>query len=110
MGARIANIESDQFSTKNSIKILKDTLKQNNLAVTRCMETLDSLNERVNTCEKVPNESLNTESSHTIEVSNKENSNTNQKQDKPVLMNQLTNWQSRQNNIFVYNIPETDFA
>ena len=48
------------------------------------METLDSLNEKVNGVEKVPNESSNTEPSHTIEVNNKENSNINQKQDKPI--------------------------
>ena len=74
------------------------------------METLDSLNERVNTLVKVPNESSSTESSPTIEVNNKENSNTNQKQDKLVLMTQLKNWQSCQNNVIVYNIPETDFV
>ena len=50
---------------------------------------LDSLNERVNTLEKVPNESSNTESSNTLEVNNKKNFNTNQNQDKPTLMNQL---------------------
>ena len=66
--ARIANLENEQFSTKNSVKILEDTLEQNNSAVTRCMETLDRLNERVNVLEKVPNKSSNTEISHTIEV------------------------------------------
>ena len=68
MEARIANLENEQFSTKNSVKILEDTLEQNNSAVTRCMETLDRLNERVNVLEKVPNKSSNTEISHTIEV------------------------------------------
>ena len=68
MEARIANLENEQFSTKNSVKILEDTLEQNNSAVTRCMETLDRLNERVNVLEKVPNKSSNTETSHTIEV------------------------------------------
>ena len=43
------------------------------------METLNSLNERMNTLEKVPNESSNTKSSDTVEVNNKENSNTYQK-------------------------------
>ena len=66
--ARIANLENEQFSTKNSVKILEDTLEQNNSAVTCCMETLDRLNERVNVLEKVPNKSSNTETSHTIEV------------------------------------------
>ena len=110
MEARIPNLESEQFSIKNSVKILEDTLEQNNLVVTRCMETLDSLIERVNTLEEVLNESSNTESNHTIEVNNKENSNTNQKQDKPVLVNQLKDWQLRQNFVIVCNIPETDFA
>ena len=73
------------------------------------MKTLESLNERVNTLEKVSNESSNTESSHKIEVNNKENPNTNQKQDKPVLMNQLKGWHSRQNNVIVY-ISEIDFV
>ena len=68
MEARIANLENEQFSTKNSVKILEDTLEQNNSAVTRCMETLDKLNKRVNVLEKVPNKSSNTEISHTIEV------------------------------------------
>ena len=68
MEARIANLENEQFSTKNSVKILEDTLEQNNSAVTRCMETLDRLNERVNVLEKVPNKSSNTEISHTVEV------------------------------------------
>ena len=84
MEARIAKLESEKFSTNNLVKILENTLEQNNSAVTRCMETLDSLNERVNTLEKVPNESFNTDSSHTIEATNKEISNTNQKQGKPV--------------------------
>ena len=108
MEARIANLES--LSTINSVKILESTLEQNNSALTRCMETLDSVNESVNTLEKVPNESSNTEPSHTIEVNNKENSYTNQKQEKPVLMNQVKDWKSRQNNVIVYNIPETDFV
>ena len=51
------------------------------------METLNSLNERMNTLEKVPNESSNTKSSDTVEVNNKENSNTYQKQEQPVLIN-----------------------
>ena len=68
MEARIANLENEQFSTRNSVKILEDTLEQNNSAVTRCMETLDRLNERVNVLEKVPDKSSNTETSHTIEV------------------------------------------
>ena len=55
MEARIANLESEQFSTKNFVKILEDSLEQNNSAVTRCMKMLDSLNERVNTLKKVPN-------------------------------------------------------
>ena len=50
--------------------------------------------------EKVQNESSNTESSHTIEVKNKENKY--QKKDKPVSVNQLMDWQSRQNNVSVY--------
>ena len=74
------------------------------------METLNSLNERVNTLKKVSNKSSCTDSSLTIKVNNKENSNTNQKQDKPVLMNQLKDWQLRQNNVIFYNIPETYFA
>ena len=110
MKTRIANLESEQFSTKNSVKILEGTLEQKNSAVTHCMETLDSLNIRVNTPEKKPNELSITESSHTAEVNNKENSNTNQKQEKPVLMNQLKDWQSHQNNVIVYNIPETDLV
>ena len=44
MDARIANFESNQFSTKNSVKILKENLEQNNSSVTCCMEMLDSLN------------------------------------------------------------------
>ena len=85
MEARIASLESKQLSNKNSVKILENTVEQNNSAVMYCMEILD--NERVNAVEKVPNESSNTDSIHTNEVNNKENSNTNQKQDKPVLMN-----------------------
>ena len=73
------------------------------------MQTLNSLNEKVNTLEKVPNELSKTESSHTVEVNNKENSSNNQKQDKPVLLNQLKDWQSCQSNV-VYNIPETNFV
>ena len=34
MEARIANLESKQFSTNNSVKIYEDTLEQNNSAVT----------------------------------------------------------------------------
>ena len=33
MEARITNLESEQFSTKNSVKILEHTLEQNNSAV-----------------------------------------------------------------------------
>lgn len=46
MKVRIANLESEQFSIKNSFKILKDTFEQNSWVVTRCMEPLDSLNEK----------------------------------------------------------------
>ena len=60
--------------------------------------------------EKVPKESSNTESSHTIKVNNEENLYPNQKQEKVVLMNQLKDWQSSQNNVIVYNIPDTDFV
>ena len=112
MKARIANLKSDKFSTSstNSVKILEEISEQKNSAVTRCMETLDSLNETVNTLEKVRNESSIRESSQTGKVNKKENSNTNQNQDKLVLMNQLKDWQSRQNNFIIYNIPETDFV
>ena len=71
MEARVASLESKQFSNKNSVKILENTVEQNNSAVMYCMETLD--NERVNAVEKVPNESSNTDSIHTNEVNNKEN-------------------------------------
>ena len=110
MEERFANLESEQFGTKNSVKILEDTLKRNNSAVTRCMDMVDSSNERVNTLKKVSNESSKTESTHTIEVNNKENSNTNQKQDKPVVKNQLKDWKSRENNVSIYNIPGTNFV
>ena len=79
MKSRIAKLQSEQFSTNNSVKVLEDTLEEDNSAVTRWMETLNSLNERMNTHEKVPNESSNTKSSDTVEVNNKENSNTYQK-------------------------------
>ena len=59
---------------------------------------------------KASNESSNTEPGHKIEVNNKENFNTNLNQDKLVLTNELNDWQSRQNNVIVYNIPETDFV
>ena len=87
MEAGIADLKSEQFSTNNSINILEDSLEQNNSAVTRCMEMLSSLNERVNTLGKVANESFNIESSPTVEINNKENYNTNQKQEKSILMN-----------------------
>ena len=63
------------------------------------MEILDSSNKGVNTLEKVPNESFNTKPSHTIEVNSKKTSNTNQKQGKSVLIKQLKEWQSHQNNV-----------
>lgn len=76
MKSRIAKLQSEQFSTNNSVKVLEDTLEEDSSAVTRWMETLNSLNERMNTLEKVPNESSNTKSSDTVEVNNAENSNT----------------------------------
>lgn len=79
MKSRIAKLQSEQFSTNNSVKVLEDTLEEDSSAVTRWMETLNSLNERMNTLEKVPNESSNTKSSDTVEVNNAENSNTYQK-------------------------------
>ena len=42
MEVRIVNLESEQFLTKNSFKILEDPLERNNVAVTCCMEMLDS--------------------------------------------------------------------
>ena len=71
MDARIANFESNQFSTKNSVKILKENLEQNNSSVTCCMEMLDSLNKRVNTLKKVANESSNTDSNDINNINNK---------------------------------------
>ena len=38
MDARIANFESNQFSTKNSVKILKENLEQNNSSVTHSLK------------------------------------------------------------------------
>ena len=72
------------------------------------MEILDSSNKGVNTLEKLPNESFNTKPSHTIEVNSKKASNTNQKQDKSVLIKQLKEWQSHQNNvIFIMFLRQT---
>ena len=87
METRTTNHESKPFFTKTCVKILENTVEQNNSAVTRCMETLCSLNGGVNALKKVLNKSSNTESSHTIEVNNKENSNSD-KQNKSVLTNQ----------------------
>ena len=71
------------------------------------MEMLTSLHERENQLEKVQNESFNTKSSPTLEVDNKENSNTHLQQNKPVLMNQVKDSHLPQN-VIVYKIPETD--
>ena len=72
------------------------------------MEILDSLNKGVNTLEKVPNESFNTNLSHAIKVNSNKTSNTKQKQDKSVLMKQLKEWQSHQNNvIFIIFLRQT---
>ena len=46
MGAKITNLVSKQFSTNNSVKTFENTLERTNSAVTLCIETLDSLNER----------------------------------------------------------------
>lgn len=63
------------------------------------MEILHNLNKGVNILEKVPKESFNTNPSHTTEVNSKNTSNTNQKQDKSVLIKQLKEWQLHQNNV-----------
>lgn len=73
MNVRITNLECEQFSITNSVKNLGATLEKNNSAIIHCMETLDSLNKRVNMLEKAPNLSPITESSYTIEVNSKEN-------------------------------------
>lgn len=73
MDVRTANLECEQFSIKNSVKNLEGTLEKNNSAIIHCMETLDSLNKRVNMLEKAPNLSPITESSYTIKVNSKEN-------------------------------------
>ena len=35
MKSRIAKLQSEQFSTNNSVKVLEDTLEEDNSAVTR---------------------------------------------------------------------------
>lgn len=42
MKSRIANLESEQSSSKNSVKILENTVAQNNSTVNYYTETLDS--------------------------------------------------------------------
>ena len=91
METRITNLESEQFSTKIPSKflntLLNKTIQQLSTESPKTMRKLCLFTKFP--CKEISRKSINTESSHTIKVNNKENSNTNQKKDKPVLMNQL---------------------
>ena len=96
-------LKANSFPIKILLKFLKTLL---NKTIQQLCTAWKCWTMKVNAVEKVPNESSNTDSIHRNEVNNKENSNTNQKQDKLVLMNQLKDWQLRQNNVIVYNITQ----
>ena len=104
---RIKKIEEDNTSIFSSLETIMKNTEDRNITI---RSKLDKLEDRIDSCEKqifIQQSSTNKSDENQMLDSESANNNT---QEPLMLMNQLKDWQSRQNNIVAYNIPESELV
>ena len=91
--------ENSQYNLSN-LKALETSIERNNLNINSCLSSFKNLKDRVDFLEKTNTKQV----LPTISPSNIVSTNS------PTLINQLKDWQLRQNNLIIYNIPETELV
>ena len=91
--------ENSQYNLSN-LKALETSIERNNLNINSCLSSFKNLKDRVDFLEKTNTKQV----LPTISPSNIVSTNS------PTLINQLKDWQLRQNNLINYNIPETELV
>ena len=105
--SRIKKIEEDNTSICSSLEIVMKNTEDRNITV---RNELDKLEDRIDSCEKkIFNQQSSTNDEDENQMLDSESASKNTQ--KPLmLMNQLKDCLSRQNNIIAYNIPESDLV
>ena len=104
---RIKKIEEDNTCIFSSLETVMKNTEDGDITI---RNELDKLEDRIDSCKKqifIQQSSTNKSDENQTLDSESANSNT---QEPLMLMKQLKDWQSRQNNIIAYNIPESELV
>ena len=82
------------------VKSLETSIDRNNFNINSCLSSFENLKDRVDFFEKTNTKQV----PPTINLSNIVSTNS------PTLINQVKDWQLRQNNLIIYNVPETELV
>ena len=97
---RVTVLEENSQTNLSNLKALETSIERNNLNINSCLSSFKNLKDRVDFLEKTNTKQV----LPTISPSNIVSTNS------PTLINQLKDWQLRQNNLINYNIPETELV
>ena len=97
---RVTVLEENSQAHSSNLKALETSIERNNLNINSCLSNFENLKERVDFLKKTNTEQV----PPTINPSNIESANS------PTLINQLEDWQLLQNNLIIYDIPETELV
>ena len=112
---RVTVLEENSQDSSSNLKALETSIERNNLNINSCLSSLENLKERVDFLEKINTKQV----SFTITTTNlcksavdgtTVNPSNIVSTNSPPLLNQLKDWQLRQNNLIICNIPETDLV
>ena len=97
---RVTILEENSQAHSGNLKALETSIECNNLNINSCLSSFENLKERVN----FPKKTTTKQVPSIINPSNIVSANS------PTLINQLQDWELRQNNLIIYNIPETELV
>ena len=97
---RVTVLEENSQAHSSNLKALETSIECNNLNINSYLSKFENLKERVDFLEKTNTKQV----PPTINPSNIESANS------PTLINQLKDWQLLQNNLIIYDLPETELV
>ena len=97
---RVTVLEENSQAHSSNLNSLETSIERNYLNINSCLSSFENLKERVDFLEKTNTKQV----VPTINPSNIKSANS------PTLINQTKDWQLRQNNLIIYNIPETELV
>ena len=97
---RVTVLEENSQAHSSNLNSLETSIERNYLNINSCLSSFENLKERVDFLEKTNTKQV----VPTINPSNIKSANS------PTLINQPKDWQLRQNNLIIYNIPETELV